>query len=753
MILPMMNIFIGLSEIKDGQEAVFLSAAKDLLQAILKAPDNYYLHLSMRSQDNYSHCFYVFENESAKFVIGSKSVYDGPVYQDFPRDGQWHDIFVPMSAFAGALANTNLGASFNLLVFLTEGVQGASLRMRDVYFCNKAFMKVNPIYRQCLTDFGICGDDLTWEQNCEGVLTVSGTGEMYNASDWTGYYFWMDYFNEVSSVIISDGVTTIGASAFNRCKNLTSVTIPNSVTSIGYYAFSECSRLTSPIYNDHVFAFMPTSYSGAYTIPNGIESIAGSAFYNCSSLTSVTIPNSVTSIGDYAFYDCYSLTSVTIGNSVTNIGSGAFYSCYSLTSVMMESETPPAIGTDIFSSSLVIYIPCGTIEAYKSAESWAGYAEWFKYAPSPYTITSKETNGGYVEIPYLSACDASAELTAVPERGYIFAKWEDGNTDNPRTVEVTGDRTVEAIFDYQRIGKCGKDSALTWTFDPTDFSLNIAGSGELTDNYTYGRFVKSVTIGNGISIVGNSAFYGFEQVQSIVLGTSVKVIENYAFYGCGAYFDMNTESYINDKLKSITCYSQRPPTVKEDAFNYNLPYSTIIYVPADYVATYQAHDFWGMYDVRPLGATTAETTEVKVEPTSTTASVAWPAVENAATYELVIKDKNGNVVCMLIFNANGQLTQIAFSAPARDNATQAAGFSFTVTGLEEGTSYDLTITAKDGNGTTLDEKTMSFTTATTYTTIDTLPTDELRSSKFIRNGQLFIQKAGRTYTVQGLEVK
>ena len=135
-----------------------------------------------------------------------------------------------------------------------------------------------------------------------------------------------------------------------------------------------------------------------------------------------------------------------------------------------------------------------------------------------------------------------------------------------------------------------------------------------------------------------------------------------------------------------------------------------------------------------------------------TFDVVWPAVENAATYELVIKDKNGNVVCTLIFNTNGQLTQIAFGAPARDNAAQAAGFAFTVTGLEEGTSYNLTITAKDGNGTTLDEKTIAFTTSG-ETGVDALPTDELHSSKVLRNGEVLIMRDGKMYNLQGVEVK
>ena len=127
----------------------------------------------------------------------------------------------------------------------------------------------------------------------------------------------------LSFITIPNSVTYIDAYAFADCPNLTSVTLPNSVTYIGELAF-EGSGITEPVYNQHVFAYLPRSYSGAYTIPKGIKQIAGCAFQNCSKLTSVTIPNSVTSIGTGAFGGCHSLQLVSIPNSVTEVGCWAF---------------------------------------------------------------------------------------------------------------------------------------------------------------------------------------------------------------------------------------------------------------------------------------------------------------------------------------------------------------------------------------------------------------------------------------------
>ena len=165
---------------------------------------------------------------------------------------------------------------------------------------------------------GTCGANLQWKLTDEGVLTITGTGEMqdWNRSKPSPWHA----DKSVKQVIIGNGVTTIGSSAFSDCDSLTSVTIPNSVTTIGSGAFEFCFSLTS------------------LTIPNSVTTIGSGAFFSCFSLTSVTIPNSVTTIGSSAFAGCFSLTSVTIGNSVTTIGHGAFYGCSSLTSVTIGNS-------------------------------------------------------------------------------------------------------------------------------------------------------------------------------------------------------------------------------------------------------------------------------------------------------------------------------------------------------------------------------------------------------------------------------
>ena len=111
--------------------------AEALRAAIVENPDDYFLHLAIKSTDNYSHCFYFMGSEATKFVLGPTAVYDGPIYGNFDRDGSWKEFDIPMSQYASALANTTCPAGVNVFVVLTEGVNGAQLNLDAVYFYKK----------------------------------------------------------------------------------------------------------------------------------------------------------------------------------------------------------------------------------------------------------------------------------------------------------------------------------------------------------------------------------------------------------------------------------------------------------------------------------------------------------------------------------------------------------------------------------------------------------------------------------------
>ena len=198
---------------------------------------------------------------------------------------------------------------------------------------------------------GKCGDNVDFTLDENGVLTISGTGPMWdfkwNNQTYTVDTPWRDERKTISHGEIQNGVTTIGERAFYRCEGLTSVTIPDSVISIGDRAFFWCAGLTSVTIPDSVTTIGDSAFSKcagltSVTIPDSVTSIGNGAFHECIGLTSVTIPDSVTSIGDWAFENCAKLTSVTIPDSVTKIGWHAFYDCDKLISVSVPRKAKMA---------------------------------------------------------------------------------------------------------------------------------------------------------------------------------------------------------------------------------------------------------------------------------------------------------------------------------------------------------------------------------------------------------------------------
>ena len=151
------------------------------------------------------------------------------------------------------------------------------------------------------------------------------------------------------------------------CNMLKRVEIGHRVSTIGGYAFQSCYSLSS------------------VSIPDGVTRIETSAFQSCYSLSSVSIPDGVTSIGYYAFRNCYSLSSVSIPDGVTSIGGSAAYNLYGAKEIHLKPLTPPSLASDAFSgipSDCIIYVPVGSLEAYKTATNWSTYASYMQEEPA-----------------------------------------------------------------------------------------------------------------------------------------------------------------------------------------------------------------------------------------------------------------------------------------------------------------------------------------------------------------------------------
>ena len=285
--------------------------------------------------------------------------------------------------------------------------------------------------------------------SCTGLKTVTIGNSVKSIGSWA-----FSSCTSLTAITIPNSVTSIESGTFFSCTGLTEVTIPNSVTSIGSRAFFSCTGLKKVTIGNSVKsigneAFPHCTSLTAITIPNSVTSIESGTFSSCTSLKTVTIGNSVKSIGSNAFSSCTSLTAITIPNSVTSIGDETFYNCRSLEHVTSKAMMPPQIWVTTFDDyAMPLYVPAGCKSKYAEAEYWNNFTDIRETGVVLYTVTANATDEtmGYVTGGGEYPQGSTATLVAIPFGQNYFVRWNDGNTDNPRTITVTGDMTFTAEF-------------------------------------------------------------------------------------------------------------------------------------------------------------------------------------------------------------------------------------------------------------------------------------------------------------------
>ena len=591
--------------------------------------------------------------------------------------------------------------------------------------------------------------------------------------------------SSLSSVTIPNNVTSIEAGAFSGCSSLTSVTIPNGVTSIGGTAFSGCSSLTSitlpdSIKNIKYWTFESCSSLTSITIPNSVTYIDYNAFRGCSSLTSVTIGESVSEIGNSAFENCTSLTSITIGESVSKIGYSAFSGCSSLTSITIPNSIR-SIGDWAFRdcSSLTyiellyiyivipddalrgcinltdIYVPCGGLAWMQ--QTWNDNLRQenrLKYKPLPYTVTTIATNGS-VSVPQ-NQCD-EMEVIAIPDYGYHFVQWSDGNTENPRSIELT------------------KDTVFSAEFAPNIYSFSAScnenyGSVQATNgNYEYlTELTISATANEGYHFVqwsdGNT-----DNPRTIILSQDTSFTAEFAP-------NIYVITFMNDDSTVISAqqygYGQMPiaPEFPTKAATAEYTYTFAGWIPeivavigdATYKATFNAtKNSYSITWLNEDGSLIDQTTvEYGVVPTH-----ADPIKENTAEYTYTFAGWTPNVVavtCDATYRAtfNGEVNMYSITTSAINGEVEGAGIYAYGTEIEikaipaEGYTFDQWSDSVKDN-----PRTIIVTSDAEYTALfiqsqgidDVYATDPVK--KVINNDKIYILRGDKTYTLQGQEVK
>ena len=224
------------------------------------------------------------------------------------------------------------------------------------------------------TIIGKCGDNLQWSLSSDGVLTIDGTGKMFDYNSVPPYNISPWYHNtNITTLIVKEGVTSIGDYAFLGCYKISNISFPNSLTSIGYSAFDPCSGLTEITLPENLIYLggysLTSGNFSSISIPIGITSIEKYTFANCKKLKSVSLPDTLTSIGEGTFNQCTSLDSFNIPKNVVDIGRYAFWNCTSLKHIEIPSGIPQINeGTfDNCSSLKSISIPSSVVSIGESA--------------------------------------------------------------------------------------------------------------------------------------------------------------------------------------------------------------------------------------------------------------------------------------------------------------------------------------------------------------------------------------------------
>lgn len=319
---------------------------------------------------------------------------------------------------------------------------------------------------------------------CSGLTTVS-----INSNSLMSQTYWMgDIFGkQVKKYIIGNDVTTIGKEAFASCSNMNSVSIPSSVTKIGESAFYNCTGLT------------------AVSIPGNLESIGGNVFSGCTNLTSVNLTEGLQTIGPGMFWGCSNLTSIVIPNSVTEIGSQAFSGCSSLISITIPNEVT-SIGMKGFRGcSGLTSITFGNSVEYIGEYAFEGCS-----GLTSITLPNSLRNIGTLAF-YKCTGLTSVEI--------------------PSNVTCMGDISVVSVFSM-----C--DNLVTVTINSNDILENI-GNSSRNMRHVFGDQVKTYIIGDGVTSIGDWAFYGCTDLTTVVMPNGIKSIGRSAFYECKGLTSVN----------------------------------------------------------------------------------------------------------------------------------------------------------------------------------------------------------------------
>ena len=340
-----------------------------------------------------------------------------------------------------------------------------------------------------LAESGTCGTDASYTFDAEtGLLTISGTGKISDK---------MFLGNEsIKSVIIKEGITSVGNSVFEGCTNLTSAIIPNSVSEIGYSMFYQCKNLTSVVLPDKISVIGKGMFEECFsltdvTLPEGLTSIGMGAFKYCESLTNITIPAGVTSIGAYGFSGCSGLSQITVDENNT------VYDSRGNCNAIIET----AANKLLFGCKNTV-IPNGITTIGQDSFS---YCSGLTSIIIPNSVT-------YIDAGAFYGCSGLKELTMPCSANFYNDSTPFGGI---HLKKVTLTKGSGIMMDYIMVNS--REGPICYTNTPWYISRNS---------------IEEIILEDGIENIGNYAFFYTFNLETVVIPESVKSIGKSAFMGC-----------------------------------------------------------------------------------------------------------------------------------------------------------------------------------------------------------------------------
>lgn len=324
---------------------------------------------------------------------------------------------------------------------------------------------------------------LSWDYNEEtATLTLSGTGDMPNYG--LGEAPWGEFLEQIETITISSGITTIGDNVFSNCVRLTNLNLPNDLRRIGKSSFLECISLQSII------------------LPPSLKEIGDGAFESCEKLETVSLPaQGLEIIEPFAFTECVALSSLEIPKTVTTIGRWAFSGCIAIPKIVIPSSVR-SIGDNAFSSNTALQ-ELTLSEGLETIEE-AAFSACENLPEVLIPASVKEIGGGV-----FADCFKLKKIDINPQnKAYTTI---DG-------VLYTADK--QTIVQYPA-GKEGSSFAIPTSINKVG-TLAFAGSVALT----------SVTLHDGIKVIEDYGFARCDELKAIAIPSGVAEIGNAPFHDC-----------------------------------------------------------------------------------------------------------------------------------------------------------------------------------------------------------------------------